>query len=173
MMPCQPFHRLFFALRPPPSAAAYIRESCAWLGPGRWVRPQHLHVTLNILDDWPFLPSALLAAMIAAGDKVAANPFRVVFDELSGSGRSIVLRPSERIAALNGFQQLLAATLMSAGIATRRDVRFSPHLTLVYRSRPNFTAAMDAASWTVTEFLLIESLVGWTEHKVRGRWTLG
>jgi hypothetical protein len=28
-------------------------------------------------------------------------------------------------------------------------------------------------SWTVKEFLLIESLVGWTEHRVRGRWTLG
>jgi 2'-5' RNA ligase len=56
---------------------------------------------------------------------------------------------------------------------TRRGARFSPHLTLVYRNRANFTIAMEAASWTVTEFLLIESLVGWTEHKVRGRWALG
>ena len=104
---------------------------------------------------------------------MTANPFRVICDELSGSERSIVLRPSERIAALHGFQQLLAAALASAVIVTRRHARFSPHLTLVYRSRPNFMAAVDAASWTVTEFLLIESLVGWTEHRVRGRWALG
>jgi 2'-5' RNA ligase len=173
MMPCQPFHRLFFALRPPPSAAAYIRDGSTWLGPGKWVRPEHFHVTLNILDDWPFLPLELLAAMIAVGDRMAAKPFRVIFDQLNGSARSIVLRPSERIATLCEFQASLAAALARAGIATRRDARFSPHLTLIYRSRPDFTAAVDAVSWTATEFLLIESLVGWTEHKVRGRWTLG
>ena len=66
----------------------------------------------------------------------------------------------------------MAATIARAGIPTRRAT-FSPHLTLVYRSRPNFTVAMDAASWTVAEFLLIESLVGWTDHKVLGRWALG
>jgi len=173
MMPCQPLHRLFFALRPPAAAAAYIRHCCAWLGPGKWVRTDHLHVTLNILDDWPFLPLDLLAAMIAVGDRVAAKPFRVVFDQLNGRARSIVLRPSERIAGLHEFQKRLATALASAGIATRLGAQFSPHLTLVYRGRPNFTAAVDAASWTVTEFLLIESLVGWTEHRVRGRWPLG
>jgi 2'-5' RNA ligase len=173
MIPCQPCHRLLFVLRPPPSAAAYIRDCCAWLGPGRWVRTKHFHVTLNILDDWPFLPPALLAAMIAVGDSVAANRFRVIFDQLNGSNRSIVLRPSERIAALCEFQQLLAATIARAGIPTRLGATFSPHMTLVYRGLPNFTVAMDAASWTVAEFLLIESLVGWTDHKVRGRWALG
>src|SRR4051794_39129674 len=105
MMPCQPQRRLFFALCPPPSAAAYIRESCAWLGPGKWVRPGHLHVTLALLDDWPFLPRDLLAAMIAVGDRMAASPFRVIFDQLNGSAHSIVLRPSERIAALCEFQK--------------------------------------------------------------------
>lgn len=173
MLQCQPLHRLFFALRPPPPAAAYIRDCCAWLGPGKWVRPQHFHVTLNILDDWPFEPLDLRAAMIEVGDKVAANPFRVILDQLNGTEHSIVLRPSERIAALYSFQEILAAALGRAGIVTRRNARFSPHLTLVYRNRPGFTAAMEAASWTVTEFLLIESLVGWRKHKVRGRWALG
>jgi 2'-5' RNA ligase len=173
MMPCRPVHRLFFALRPPPPAAIYIRECCAWLGPGKWVRPQHLHITHNILDDWPFLPLDLLAGMVAVGDEVAANPFRVVFDQLSGSDRSVVLRPSERIAALYGFQQLLAAALGRAGIATRRNTRFNPHLTLVYGGHPSLATPVDAASWTVTEFVLVESLVGRGEHKEWGRWTLG
>jgi 2'-5' RNA ligase len=172
-MPCQPLHRLFFALLPPPAAAAHVRECCAWLGRGKWVRPEHLHVTLNILDDWPFLPTEMLAAMVAVGDGVAANSFRVIFDQLSGSRRSIVLRPSERIAALHGFQQFLAEALARAGVATRHGVRFSPHLTLMHAGRPNFIEAADPLSWTVREFLLIESLVGWTEHRVRGRWSLG
>ena len=173
MMPCQPFHRLFFALRPPPSAAGYIRDCCAWLGPGKWVRTEHFHVTLNILDDWPFLPFDLLEAMIAVGDALAFHPFRVVFDQLGGSSRSIVLRPSERIAALYRFQHQLADALARAGVRTRRGVRFSPHLTLMHSGRPDFVEAADPVSWRVEEFVLIESLVGWRRHKVRKRWPVG
>lgn len=174
MMTCQPVHRLFFALRPPPLAAAHIDNSWAWLGPpSRRVRRKRLHVTLNILDDWPFLPLKLLEAMVAAGDTVAFDPFRVVFDQLGGGSRSIVLRPSERIAALHRFQRQLADALARAGVRTRRDARFSPHLTLIHLGRPHFVEAADPVSWTVEEFLLIESLVGWTRHVVHRRWPLG
>jgi RNA 2',3'-cyclic 3'-phosphodiesterase len=173
MMPCQPVHRLFYALRPPPAAAAFIRADCAWLGRGKWIREEHFHVTLNILDDWPFQPRELLAAMIAVGDAVAAPSFRIVLDQLSGSRRSIVLRPSEPIARLHEFQQSLANGLGRAGVATRRDVRFSPHLTLVHPGRPDFVASADPVSWPVEEFFLIESLVGWTRHVVHKSWRLG
>jgi 2'-5' RNA ligase len=174
MTPCQPLHRLFYALRPPPAAAFHIDDRCAWLRPaGRRVGRDRLHVTLNILDDRPFLPHDVLAAMVAVGDAVAADPFRIVFDQLSGSRRSVVLRPSERIAALHGFQRQLAQGLAHAGVATRRDARFSPHITLLHRGRSGFTEAVDAVSWRVEEFFLIESLVGWTRHVVRGRWALG
>ena len=74
--------------------------------------------------------------MIAVGDRIAADPFRVIFDQLGGSSRSIVLRPSERIAALLGFQRRLAEALAHAGVRTRAGARFSPHLTLLYRGGP-------------------------------------
>ncbi|MEA3031007.1 MAG: 2,3-cyclic 3-phosphodiesterase [Sphingomonadales bacterium] len=172
-MPCQPLHRLFYALRPPPAAASHLHDRCAWLRPAhRRVGPDRLHITLNILDDRPCLPLDLLAAMVAVGDAVAANPFRIIFDQLSGGRRSIVLRPSEKIAALHRFQRHLAEGLAHAGVETRRDARFSPHITLLHRGCSGFTEAVDPVSWRVEEFFLIESLVGWTRHVVRGRWPL-
>lgn len=131
-----------------------------------------LHLTLNILDDWPVRPDHLVEAMIGVGDGIAAAPFRVVFDQLSGSERSVVLRPSERIDALHDFQQMLAGRLARAGIEARMGVRFSPHLSIVHRGRRNFLVPAIPVSWLVEEFVLIESLVGWTEHRVHGRWPL-
>lgn len=132
-----------------------------------------LHVTLNILGDWPVQSWPLVEAMRRIGDEIAVAPFRVVFDQLSGSGRSVVLRPSERIAALHDFQQLLAARLARAGIETRPGFRFSPHISIVHRGRPPFVMPADPVSWRVEEFVLIESVVGWTEHHIHGRWRLG
>lgn len=167
MLPCQPFHRLFFALRPPRVAANDI----AWRGPGT-VGPDRLHVTLVLLDDWPVLPRELLAAMIEIGGTIGAAPFRIVFDEISGNGKSVVLRPSERLRALERFRDDVAAQIMRLGIPLRSGVRFSPHMTVAYRNWPGFTAWADPFSWRVEEFMLIESLVGWHEHREHGRWRL-
>lgn len=172
MLPCAPLHRLFFALKPPAGAAEAIEHDTAWLGSRRRVGQDRLHVTLNILDDSPFQPVALIEAMLRIGDAVAVRSFRVIFDQLNGSPHSIVLRPSERIAALHAFQQLLAGELARTGIAARRGFRFSPHLTLVHRGRPEFVQPADPVSWRVRGFVLIESLVGWTEHRIHRRWRL-
>ncbi len=166
-MPCQPLHRLFFALRPPAAAAAYIRRCHGGLG-----LAARLHVTLNILDDWPYHPAALVDRMLGIGGAVAAAPFRIVFDQLSGSRHAVVLRPSESVPALDRFQRQLAGTMAAAGVTARQGARFSPHLTLRYRGGPPFCEAADAVSWLVEEFVLIESLVGWSRHVVHGRWAL-
>lgn len=110
--------------------------------------------------------------MAQAGDAVVAEPFRIVFDQFVGGSHSVVLRPSEPIPKLERFQRRLAAALASVGVVTRRTTRFSPHLTLAHRSRPGFVTAVDGVSWTVEDFVLIEGLVGWTEHVVHGRWRL-
>lgn len=171
----QPLHRLFFALRPPAGAAAYIDDCRARLGQsGRPVGLGRLHVTLNILDDWPFRPWELIRAMIGIGAAVSqvTAPFRVNFDQLIGTAHSMALRPSEAIEALRAFQRQLAAALARVGVPTRRGTRFSPHLTLAYGSYEALVAAAEPVSWRVEDFLLIESLVGRTEHLVHGRWSL-
>lgn len=58
-----------------------------------------------------------------------------------------------------------------SGLVPARD--FSPHLTLLYRGRPGFAEPAEAVSWTVENFVLIESLVGRGEHVVHRRWALG
>lgn len=172
-MPCQPFHRLFFALRPPPAAADHIAQSWPWLAPaGRRVAVDRLHVTLNLLGDWPQLPPGLVEALAPVGDSIAAAPVRIVFDQLCGNGHSVVLRPSEALPAVEALQRRLADALARAGVGAWRGARFRPHVTLAYGAGNGLNEWTDPVSWTVREFVLIESLVPLTRHVLRGCWPL-
>jgi 2'-5' RNA ligase len=54
----------------------------------------------------------------------------------------------------------------------RADWSFSPHVTLVYRDGEPVTRLVEGFAWSAREFVLIESLVGLTQHHLLGRWTL-
>ncbi|HKR24629.1 MAG TPA: 2'-5' RNA ligase family protein [Allosphingosinicella sp.] len=173
MMPCQPFSRLFFALRPPPAAAEHIGRSWPWLAPaGRRVAAGRLHVTLNLVGDWPLLPPDLVEALAPVGDAVRAAPFRVVFDRLCGNGEVALIRPSEAVPALDALQRRLAAALARAGLGRRRGARFSPHVTLAYRAGRSLDEWTEPVSWEVRDFVLIESRIPLARHVLRGRWRL-
>ena len=172
MMPCQPFSRLFFALRPPAAAAEHIGQSWPWLVPaGRRVAPDRLHVTLNLVGNWPLLPPGLVAVLESVGATVRAPPFRIVFDRLCGNGEVAVLRPSEPVPALDTLQRRLAEALAQAGFGLRR-ARFSPHVTLAHRAGKALNEWTEPVSWTVRDFVLIESRIPLTRHVLRGRWPL-
>ena len=173
MMPCHPRHRLFFALRPPPAAADHIARSWPWLAPaGRRVAVERLHLTLNLLGDWPRLPPGLIEALASVGDSIGIAPFRVVFDQLCGNGGHVVLRPSEAVPALDALQRRLADALVPAGVGRWRGARFRPHVTLAYRDGAGLSEWTEPVSWTVRDFVLIESLIPLTRHVLRGRWPL-
>jgi 2'-5' RNA ligase len=65
----------------------------------------------------------------------------------------------------------LDALCTQLGTDTTRDSK--PHATLLYDSRVVPLHEVDAISWTVTEVLLIRSLVGRARHEVLGRYPLG
>ncbi|MBO9714708.1 2'-5' RNA ligase family protein [Sphingomonas sp.] len=165
-------HRLFFALLPPfvqRNLIAVHRD--AFPGATSLVANDRLHKTLAIAGDFERFPKAVAEAMLAIGAAVALGPFAVRLDRLSGSNRSIALRPSRRSAGLAELSRQLAEPLRRHGLA-RDGWSFSPHVTLLYRNGAPFQQPIEPIGWDATDFVLIHSVVGATRHVELGRWRL-
>jgi RNA 2',3'-cyclic 3'-phosphodiesterase len=166
-------HRLFFAIRPPLVLARRMAEASSWFGSqAKPLRPEHLHMTLVIFEDFPVFPERLAAMLAELGASIAADPFPIVLDQSAGSTRSIALRPRRKNAALQALHQAIDVAVTRAGLDQRRDYRFNPHLTLAYREGQPFTRSVEPFGWKVDEFFLVHSLVGQTRHELLGRWRL-
>ncbi|WP_182911914.1 2'-5' RNA ligase family protein [Sphingomonas cavernae] len=166
-------HRLLFAVRPPLTLARQIEQSAIWFRPGATrVRADNLHITLEIFEDHPTFPERLAEVLMEAGKAVAAEPVEIVLDQVSGSKRSVALRPRRRIPALDQLYKAIALEVKRAGLTPRPDYSFSPHVTVLYRDGAPFTQAIDPIRWTADELVLVHSLVGRTRHDVLGRWRL-
>ena len=164
-------HRLFFALLPPPVLARRIIEVAAVLR-CRTMAAARLHMTMFILDDLPRLDPVTVERMRSIGGAVEARPVDIVLDRLAGSYRSVALRPGRAHPALLALHRQLAAVAQTAGVAPRRDYRFSPHVTLGYDNPAPWSERVAPVSWVADDLVLIHSRVGQTRHEVLGRWRL-
>jgi 2'-5' RNA ligase len=172
-MPRTVLHRAFFAILPPTTVHAALdalrRAHCPG---GTTVRSDRAHVTLEIFDDHPTPPDALLKRLVPIGYAVVAPAFRLVLDQVSGTPESVALRPSRRSAGLANLQREIDARVKAAGLRVRDRWRFNPHLTLGYRDGASFKRAIAPVAWDVGELVLIHSFVGLTRHKPVARWPL-
>jgi 2'-5' RNA ligase len=163
---------LFCALHPPWEVASDLWDDFAWLpSEDDRVEPERQHVTLLAIGAWPTYPEETVRRIRNACAALAAPSFRVVFDHLVMADR-ILLKPSETVPALVRFQRRLASGLADAGLVAPGRYRFSPHLTLSYRTRAREPVFVPPVSWVVRDFVLLESLVGRRTQVERGRWTL-
>jgi RNA 2',3'-cyclic 3'-phosphodiesterase len=167
-------HRLFFALVPPPLVA---RRMAHWAENrfgqhGAFVRADRLHVTLDILDDFDAFPREMAERLVEVAGTVAADPFMIELDQISGGGGSVALRPRLRNAALQHLAMGIVHARQSAGIPPRDGYRFNPHITLMYRENAPFNETVAPFAWQVREFVLIHSLLGQTQHIPLGSWPL-
>lgn len=168
-----PIHRLFYAIRPPLTLARQVANAAHWFDHGGTVvRAEHLHVTLDILDDRAAPDPSLIDALLRAGAAVAAAPFTVTFDRVVGSPSSIALRPAHRIAGLAALCGEIARHRGGAGIAVRDGYRFNAHMTLGYRVGTPFQQPTAPIAWQADTFELVHSHVGRTRHDRIGRWPL-
>lgn len=136
-----------------------------------------LHVTINHIDDYAGLPKSIVDAAIRAGDAVVATAFDLRFDYAASFGgrpghSPLVLRNDQPPADLMAFQQSLALGMMRAGLGAKAEKTFTPHMTLLYDRSPIAKQAIDAIGWTASEFVLVHSLLGRTQHIPLARWTL-
>lgn len=166
-------HRYFFALLPDEVTARRIHAFAeSEFGAKGLVRTDRLHVTLAITADLDASYPVLVDALRRAGDAVSAAPFDVAFGQLSGGRRTVALRPARKVPPMRALQSAIARAMAAQGVPMRADWTFNPHVTLAYRNGEPTTRAVEGFAWNVREFVLIESLVGLTQHKVLGRWRL-
>jgi len=167
-----PLHRLFFAIRPPEDARPYFLEEQRRFGPGRAVREEYLHLTTALSNDYQIFPSVLANRMLAIGDWVIADQFRVVLDQVVATRHSVAMCASEKLRSFAALSRVLALGMIRAQVPIRAGWRSRPHATLLYRRGEPLQQCIDPTSWTVTEFLLIHSHVGFGLHEELGRWPL-
>jgi len=166
-------HNLFFAIRPPDDPARQIMELTASLGLGGTpVRADRLHVSLLALVYRGFIPEGLIEEAAEVAQSIAMPPMRILFDSVVGGPGAAVLRPSEPLETLRMFRERLGFALKRAGIDFSLHGRFAPHVALLYGGRPTQEREVDPISWTVDEFVLIDSHIGLTHHEIVGRWPL-
>lgn len=134
--------------------------------------PHRLHVTMCGLGRFiGQMPPRLIPGAGAAVANLKMAPFPIAFDRIHGSNGHLVLRPSAA-AALHDFGATLRETLIRAGLRRWVRSRSNPHMTLSYAAEDLPELEIDAVTWTVRDFALVESVEGLTKHVHRGGWEL-
>jgi 2'-5' RNA ligase len=174
--------RLFFAVRPSATAsqAAFSQAQQLQLAhrlTGRLIPIERLHVTLHWLRDHVALSQELVAQAMAAGSGVEMAPFDVVFERVESLGDAnhggpLVLAGSQGLLGLRKLQRALADAMKDAGLGEYVRTGFLPHVTLLYAEQSIAPQSVAPIRWTVTELLLVHSVVGEARHITLGQWPL-
>jgi len=175
-------HNVFFAALPDTTMVAssgriagnVIRRLGVTATP---IPPERLHISLLFVGGFSgACPSAVIdAAMMAAGT-VSTAPFRVEFDRVAsfsgGHGkRALVLTGGDGVAGLVTLRTALSQAMMKVGLRPRQRSGISPHLTMMYADR-KCEFPIEPTGWTVTRFVLVDSLFGQSRHVHLGQWSL-
>ncbi|HEY5290567.1 MAG TPA: 2'-5' RNA ligase family protein [Caulobacteraceae bacterium] len=144
---------------------------------GRPLPPERLHFTLHHIDDYAGLPPRVVAAICDAAATVRMGPFEVEFDRVASfTGRPgnlpLVLRGGDGLAELMKFHRGLGAAITRARVGRPVASQFTPHVTLLYDHIQVEERAVEPIRWTVSEFILVHSLLGQTRHVPLARWSL-
>lgn len=173
---------LFLALTPPLAKLSLIAEHGSRLREmhglrGKSLAPSCLHVSLHSLGVHDGVPPILVEAVNAAMAMVAMPPFDVIFESaLSFSNKRwskpVVLRAGGEMATLLECHRLLGAAMARAGLGRHVTRYFTPHMTLLYDRRMVDEHPIAAFGWTVTDVVLVHSLIGQGRHIHLARWPL-
>ena len=174
-------HNVFFGLSVPAAEAGRIAHLMQGIVESRRLRAARrpaalLHVSLVGVGDFTGpLPVGMIEAAKAGVSTLRIAPFDVTFSTVARfGGDAIVVRACTSDGALVAFREALRLALWKAGVRLpEKSARngFSPHVTMAYGDWvPEFS--VDPISWTVNEFVLIDSWVKQSKHVALGRWPL-
>lgn len=174
--------RVFFACLPDAATAGRIHalaqeKKRAHGFTGALILPEHLHVTLFHLGDWPSFPDAIVSLARAAAARVACAPFAVALERLESFRNSTGVSPfvltTRDDGAWRALHGALGRELAAAGLGGATRSEFKPHVTLARDAlRPKPETLDPAIAWTVRDFVLVHSLLGRTTHIHLDRWAL-
>ena len=177
-------HNVFFAALPDAamsaSAGGTVRDARRRLGLSATpVPPERFHASLLSVGGFSgSCPPAVIAAATRAAGIVSMAPFKVAFDRVasfSGSHgqRALVLTgDGDGVAGFLRLKEALRHALMKAGLRLPRQPNSSPHMTTAYIENRTFDFCIEPIGWTVSRFVLIDSLIGQSRHEHLGQWLL-
>jgi 2'-5' RNA ligase len=144
---------------------------------GRPLLQDRFHVTLCDLGEYPERPDVLVAQVSRAASTITSPPVVVTFDRLlsfkrNANAQPLVLSGGDGLAELHRFRQKLTLALIEGGLRKFARSSFTPHMTLLYDPCTIKPRAIDPVRWTMTEFVLVDSLRGQTKHITLARWQL-
>lgn len=169
---------VFFALRPDAQAhqqadrlLQQLRKERVVLG--QPVEEDRRHVTLRDIGGFfDQMPRSHFSIAKTAAATVRVEPFQLAFDLLHCTKGQMLLRPSGGAHLLDVLHRRLNEALIGAGMRRWLTWNFRPHMTLCHDAGALQERYVDPVTWTVREFVLIESLYGLHRHVERGRWPL-
>lgn len=171
-------HEIFFALQPTVAASLRIMDLAEEIVERRRLRAkllaaERLHVSVFSIGGFiDPLPSLIIDEAKTIAGTVSMAPFEVVFDRVASfGGGALVLAGGAGATDIVRLQDAFSLALSKAGLRTRPRRPSTLHVTMAYADRTQeFSIA--PISWTVSEFVLIDSLVGQSKHILLGRWPL-
>jgi 2'-5' RNA ligase len=175
------YHRILFFVPPPPLLAHRIASSArderrVHALMGKPLPPERLHVTAIHLGDYSDYPAGPIARATRAAETVTFGPFEMAFDRVgsftAGDKRPLVLTCGTGLADFHAFRSRLRMALRAAGLTDRLRPKITPHMTLLYDRRAVPEHSIDPIKWVARDFVLVDSLVGMTQHVELGRWSL-
>ncbi|WP_175819613.1 2'-5' RNA ligase family protein [Burkholderia sp. BCC0419] len=177
--PPVPLHRFFFAVMPDPAAAGRIAgmAKSMRLEKDSLVGTERLHITLGSLGDFAYVPDATLALARAVADRVDVPSFSVRFDKIiSFNGRPghqpLVLMGRAGLEDLIDFRRQLRRALKQEAGLSILPASFTPHVTLLYGAQRPDEYRIEPITWTVFDFVLVDSWLRKSHYDVLGRWPL-
>jgi 2'-5' RNA ligase len=159
---------LYVMAKPPPDVQAQI-AALPRNDPGRG--PELFHVTLLLLFDLHYSRPDWLPQVIAALDSFEGSAFPLAFDRIENR-KAVTLRTRDPLPEARAFQAALVRHLLSARAPMMLGTTPEPHLTINYRGDRLRAEKTPPIGWTVTDILLVESIVGKATHIEHGRWPL-
>jgi 2'-5' RNA ligase len=178
-------HRLFVALRPPPSVRRLLLEAMGGVPGARWQDDDQLHLTLRFVGEVDRRQAEDVAAVLAG---IAAGPLEARIDGVGTfdrRGRADTLwarvAPPEPLAALH---RKIDQALLRAGVAPD-ERRYLPHVTLARMARAGHDAvaldrwvadhaALASPAFVLAHLYLYESHLGGegATYEAVARWPL-
>jgi 2'-5' RNA ligase len=167
--------RLFFAAIPDRTTAGRIadirQDLCDRYGlAGKPVAMEQLHVTEWHVGDGLDAPAPdLIDELVRRVGGIEMPSFRVTLDHaMSFSHGPLVLCGRDGVAGLEMLHEHLKAALFVNGMKPVRS-RFTPHMTLLRTRRLVRPLAIEPITWSVTELVLVHSLLGRGIHRYVAR----
>jgi 2'-5' RNA ligase len=170
---------LFLAILPETHACSRIEGTARRLHnrhrlTGKLLPPDRYHVSLFSFGEHNGLPPRLVADVMQAAAAIEVPPFDVAFDRAvsfhNGKQRPLVLCGGDGVAKLIALQRVIDVAMQRARLGKGKP--FVPHVTLLYDRDGIDEQPIERIGWTVTEFVLIHSLLGRSQYIPLGRWPL-